>query len=424
MEKELNALLRKHADNRRRYERLQRYYNGNTDINERMYQDISKPNNHLVNSYSSYIVDIILGYFAGNPISYSSEEEELMERVQQVLDLNEEVVVNTSICKQVGIKGRAFEVLFLDENGDIRFAKLNAEECFIVYNDDIIPKKEYAVRMYKRDGDNYIDVYTKDEIMTYRRSTNEIKLIETVPHFFGDVPVVEYINNEEGIGDFERVISLIDSYDAQRSNTQNDFDYFTDCYLKMTGNLSIDEETIQDMKQNRLLLMPENSEADFLIKNINDTALENHLNRLKQDIHKFSFTPDLTDDKFGQSISGIALQFKLFGLSQIAIQKENYMRKGLYERLELIIRVLQIKGMREYDKDDVSIMFKRNMPINELELIESAVMLKGIVSDETAISRLPFVEDVAEEIEKIKEQQEYRLSDFDKEDDEDEQEEI
>jgi SPP1 family phage portal protein len=413
MEKELLKHIKKHTDEKARYEKLQNYYEAKTDILERKFTDTTKPNNQLVNSYSSYIVDIILGYFIGNPISYTANNDELMEKIQAVFDDNEERVVNQAIAKQMGIKGKCYEIVFVDEESKIKFTKVNADDCFIVYSDDIIPKKLYAVRMYKIDTDRFVDVYDAETIRTYKHTTGKLDLIDQVQHFFKKVPVIEYINNEETTGDFEKVITLIDAYDRQRSNTQNDFDYFTDCYMMMTGMINIDTETVAGMKKNRLLLMPEGTKAEFLTKNINDTAIENHLERLKKDIHKFSSTPDLTDENFGTSISGIALQFKMFGLSQIAIQKENYMRKGLYERLELIINMLQVKGMSEnYNKDDITILFKRNMPTNVKEIVEMVLMLKGIVSDETVLSLLPFVEDINSELEKVKEQQGESLDNF------------
>ena len=38
-------------------------------------------------------------------------------------------------------------------------------------------------------------------------------------HYWQDVPFVEYINNEERLGDFEGVITEIDAYNKVQSNT-------------------------------------------------------------------------------------------------------------------------------------------------------------------------------------------------------------
>ena len=70
-------------------------------------------------------------------------------------------------------------------------------------------------------------------------------------------------------GDFEKVISLIDAYDKMESDSLNDFEYFTDCYLALYG-FTADSEDIQEMKEKRVLLMDEGTSAEWLVKNTND----------------------------------------------------------------------------------------------------------------------------------------------------------
>jgi SPP1 family phage portal protein len=71
------------------------------------------------------------------------------------------------------------------------------------------------------------------------------------------------------MGDFERVIDLIDAYDSMQSDSLNGFDYFVDAYLALYG-FTADESDIQKMKENRVLLMDEGTSAEWLIKNEND----------------------------------------------------------------------------------------------------------------------------------------------------------
>ena len=44
------------------------------------------------------------------------------------------------------------------------------------------------------------------------------------------VPVCTYENNRQRIGDFEKVLSLINAYDLTNSDTANDFEYFLTPY--------------------------------------------------------------------------------------------------------------------------------------------------------------------------------------------------
>lgn len=55
------------------------------------------------------------------------------------------------------------------------------------------------------------------------------------------VPISVFYNNEDELGDFESVITLIDAYDSLEADSLNDFEYFVDAYLCLTG-LNADAE--------------------------------------------------------------------------------------------------------------------------------------------------------------------------------------
>jgi len=152
------------------------------------------------------------------------------------------------------------------------------------------------------------------------------------------------------------------------------------------------------MKKKRAVMVEADGDVGWVVKTENDTANENYKNRLQKDIHRFSNTPNLTDEAFAGNLSGVALQFKLWGLEQNASQKERKFKRALQRRLELIMNVLGIKG-KDFDWRDINIVFTRNMPMNVPDIVDMVVKLKGIISDKTLFSLLPFVEDPDEEIE-------------------------
>ena len=71
---------------------------------------------------------------------------------------------------------------------------------------------------------------------------------------------------------------------------------------------------------------------------------------LKQDIHKFSMVPDLSDESFGGNLSGVAIKYKLLGFEQHIKNKERYFTRSLRERFRLYNNFLNVKG--------VTLMFK------------------------------------------------------------------
>ena len=158
-------------------------------------------------------------------------------------------------------------------------------------------------------------------------------------------------------------------------------------------------DDIAAMKQNRVLLLPQEGDAQWLVKNINDVYFQNTLKNLDENIHKFSKVPDMMNESFGANLSGIAIKYKLMGLENKVAIKEAHFKKGLQRRLELISRIMYVMGS-DFDYLGIDIQFHRNLPVNELEAVNMANALNGLVSDETMLGVLPFVNDAKAELEK------------------------
>ena len=88
------------------------------------------------------------------------------------------------------------------------------------------------------------------------------------------------------------------------------------------------------------------------------------------------------------------------GLENIISIKEAKFKKGLMRRIELLCNFLNIATNDLMLYTDIQPVFTRNKPKNETELASMVKNLYGILSDETLISILPFVENSREEIEK------------------------
>ena len=80
---------------------------------------------------------------------------------------------------------------------------------------------------------------------------------------------------------------------------------------------------------------------------------------LKEDIHKFSFVPDLSDREFAQNLSGVAMRYKLMGLERMASVKERWFREGLRTRLEIYARMLALSGAPALDASEIRCVFRR-----------------------------------------------------------------
>ncbi|MCD4839739.1 phage portal protein [Neobacillus sedimentimangrovi] len=389
-----------------RLNRLAEYYIGKSDIKKRTMNDPSKPNNKIANPFGAYIVDTVQGYFLGKPVSYQSDNEQLMEKLQLIFDKNHEQAHNSKLGKQLSISGIAYELLYVNEANEIKFSMLDPKEVFMIYDNSIEMKPLAAVRFY--DVHNYVtdetvthvELYTDKIIQHFYRDRDKLTLVEEYPHYFKEVPVICYLNNDEATGDFEKVIDLINAYDLAVSDTANSIEYFSDAYLVLYGMTGTTQEDIAQMKENRVMLMDENGKAEWLIKGTQNMEIEEFKNRLKEDIHTLSAVPNMGDEAFGNATSGESLKYKLFALENSVAIKERNFEKGLENRIKLITNILNIKG-GQYIHTDVVMTFQRNLPSNLGQMADVVSKLIGVVSHETILSLLPFIDDPQYEMKRI-----------------------
>ena len=392
--------------------KLERYYLTKNDILQRVMADTSKPNNKIANAYASYITDTLVGYFIGEPVSYSSPDEEKMKELQMILEYNDEADENTKLAKDCSIYGVGFELLyFSDVEKMIRFTTISPKEGIPIFDKSI----EHNLIAFIRYYDDYnvstdktetmVEVITDTSDTLYRQKnygTGPLLLENSFNHYFGEVPIAIFKNNDEEIGDYEPVLSLIDAYDKMESDSLNDFEYIADCYLCLYG-FTADEDDVKKMKENRVLLMDEGTNAEWLVKNIDDTTAENQKKRLDQDIHKFAKCPNLSDENFAGNSSGVAIEFKTLGTENLVSIKERKFKRGLQQRFELISALNGILN-DGFDWRSIEIHFTRNLPINQEDLANMVDKLEGVVSNETLLAQLPFVEDPQEEMRKVEEE--------------------
>ena len=410
----VTKLIKLHEDDCERYVTLEDYYRGKAKIYDRSKEDY-KANNKLALDYPSYIVDILLGLFVGKPISYtvSDENAEMMEGLQEVFDLNDEQDENAEIAKICGIKGRGYEIVYLDEEGGVRFNEVQPENIILVYDNKIKPEPLFCIYIRedadaesigKESKNKLVTLYTKDTIKEMRLEDSDLKLIEENANLFGEIPVVEFKNNNEALGDFERVLSLIDALNLAQSDTANDFEEFTDALLVLAGMPQADSDDVNRMIEDKVLLLDKSGgagqSAEWLIKDINDTALENYKNRLDADIHKFAKVPNMNDEHFAGNVSGEAMKYKLFATDQIIAQKQRKFKSALQQRIKLILSIAKIKTAKDFDYRDISIVFNDNKPYNELDNIATVkAALDAGLSKTYSYGKLRDIDDIAEELE-------------------------
>lgn len=405
----LTKLVKKFkAKERRRFNKAQRYYEVKNDIYARKMSDL-KENNKIAHGFARYITNMATAYFVGKPVRYSVDDKAYQKALDDVLNKNYINMLNFEVSKEASKKGIGFLLLYVNEEGKLKIKKCSAEEIIPVFSTSLGEYLECAVRLseeYDIDGKflkEGADIYDKERIYHYERTNRaaDFEFVSDEPHLLSDVPVIVIKNNEEMIGDYEPQYSIIDGYDKGQSNTGNDVDYFADSYLALVGaggglesigSEEPDEDgnrAAKNLKEHKLLFLDEGGQAFFIEKNPNDTATENYKNRLFKDLFFLSQVPALTDENFSGNLTGVAIRYKLTGLEELAIMKENNFQAAQHKMIKLITDYLNTIQNKEYDPEQVTQKYTRNFIDNESEIISNVTQLENVVSKETQLNMLP-----------------------------------
>ncbi len=390
-------------------------------------------NNKINNDFFSEIIDFKTGYFAGVPIAYSysdtaeavegtgdagdtlSEAEVARDQASKTLSdfvtLNNMFDVDMEVTKYASICGYSARLLYYDD-GIERVMPIAPFETAILSETDITEPK-YAVRYYKTtdiNGTEHYEVvfYSADREIHYS-GTDYSNLSEKQTeegrdlNLYGMCPLQGIPNNAELIGDAEKVLELIDAYDRNISDANNDIEAFANAYM-VIENTNLDDEDIKKAQHNGIIQVDTgtyNGKVYFLTKDMTDTFLSNQIKRIESNVYKFSKTPNLSDENFGNA-SGSALRFRLTGLeAKCGMFQAKMMSAGRY-----MFKALSQSWAKKTIKVDplqIVMEFSRNFPLDLLGEAQAVAQLisTGGISKRTAISQLSFIDDPDYELELV-----------------------
>lgn len=295
LQKIMNSFLMGARPLRKKYKD---YYDGKQKILQKAYNDASKPCNKVITNYCSDIVSSYSGYIASSGyISYTSQND--ITEVMDCLRYNDYQDEDSDFLTMALIYGVAYELMYIDADGKVRFRLINPLQCFGIYDDSLSADLLYFVRWYKLnewdESNTYrLDVYSDAMITHYQMSGENgfLTYLGEEPHYFNQCPANIFVLDEDERSIFDCVLSLQDAYNEILSGEIDDYDAFCDAYLAITG-CDADSEDIATMKENRVIVLPEGATANWLTKNASDTQVENILKRIHDSIYRIAKMPGL-----------------------------------------------------------------------------------------------------------------------------------
>lgn len=442
-----------------RLKQLKRYMLADNNIKYRPKKPDGRADNRIANDFANFIVSFKLGVLLGNPLKYSGDKA-IAERINTFASQSNEDYHNQLMGRDMFGLGRAYEWIGRDEYGKETLAKFDSEQTFVIYDNTIdrnsicgvhyykeklLDKSWTRIELYTNSGFNYYLIAENDDLEHANLEDDGI-----VESYFDTVQINEWINNEERLSDFERVLDSIDAYDLSRSEMANFQQDSSEAYLVIKGNPDTagDEdgdnsklEVFKAMMQARMLVLGDKKIYDnnvtgtepnayYLKKEYDVAGMEANDSRTVADILRFTSLIDFTDENIGSNQSGIGFRFKGWGSDNDRKNKERMVKKAIMRRLRLLTHSWSIKDELDkpqglidtvkaffisdekqqeqlYNKvNEIQIQFTPNVPQSDEEIMKVIAGMVGIVSDQTLcemaerLTGVPF----EEELKRLKEE--------------------
>ena len=441
----IKKILNKHGPKREHMLGLHNRYLSHMDgvpIFRREFEDPSAINNKINNDYFSELINTKVGYFAGAPFSYSYSQlaekeddknkggilasvkslfskENTVKQTETDIETNQKVIERFTIRNNIADKdleitklaeicGYAGRLLYINTDGEESIKVINPWECVILARDEIT-EPSYGIWYYTEefitDGMSKevktVEFYNATDCYIFEDGLQGWALKDHFKHMFDYCPLQGIPNNRELLGGAEKVLSLIDGVDRTISDCNSEVEAFKLAYLLVYG-VQIDDKTLEEAKRTGCFNIPPmgatESKIEYLTKQINDTFVENHLNRLENNIYKFGQTPNFSDEAFASTTSGVAMKVRLFPLETRCAMFERKLHAANLYMFKTLSTAWEKKQIF-VDPLEVIIEYKRTFPLDLQYEATVLAALKGNVSDQTALGLMSFIDNPEYEME-------------------------
>lgn len=435
----LTDVFKKHRKYVPYFVEQEKQYEGEHDILQRQPSKKGRSNAKVVANCQRYIVDMNTAILTTDEIEYTTTDE-MQARLDAVKDILAECdamlqdIETVRYCAEFGC---SYELLYKSSKTlQTKIKSIKPYNAFVVYDDSLDEEPAFGVYYYRID-DAYADDYGKYIVYvfvdkTFKRyiSSDFVAFSggeEEMWHGFAVMPLIKYVNNSQEVSDFYYVRSLIDNYEILLSEIVNNIINHNrnklfikggtvrqkrttprDYEVSQGNKIGADKDEDDDItKADVINMQADSADAKFLQNDLDLNGIRDTIDIFRDEIAKFSYTPNLTDKNFIGNSSGVSLAYKTLAFINNAKVKERYIRKGLKQRLYIICNALN--STNDIDIAKIKITFCHTLPKDLKETADIVYTLKGTVPLKTLLTQIPFIDNVDECLEELKKEQKEQL---------------
>lgn len=409
------------------------------DENGQLKEVKNLPNAKIVDNQYGKMVSQKANYLVGKPFTISAENETYIKALKKIF--NNKFFHNFKRLGQDSLNfGVGWLYVYYDDLGKLAFKRIKASEIMAGWADSDHTELDYAIRVYEVEGyddkNQYrifkkVEIYKQEGVYFFDLSYGKL-MPETIPFkayiFDGEneygwqkIPLVPFRYNEYEQSLLHKVKSLQDGINLIKSNFQNNMT--EDIRNTIMVLINYDGEDPGEFRQNLSqygvikVSTVEGVAGDVKTLQIEVNA-ENYkvvLDLLKKALIENAMGYDAKDDRLAGNPNQMNIQSMYSDIDLDADGMETEYQAAFEDLLWFVNCYLNHMGIGDFENEEVEIIFNRDILINESDVIDNIQKSQGLLSMKTLISQHPWVDDVEQEMERLKEEQGTEYSPFSKE---------
>jgi len=361
----------------------------------------------IVLQLAKTLLNFETSFLLKNPVTLISEDKTTLEAFKDVYEKARYNSIDIKILDKMVKYGETYEYIFISENGNITSRIIPAEDSYPVF--DETGNMIAFIEFYIVDGISYYILYTENEVIKYTDDSGELHITGKYKNISG-LPIQYKTINEldscKGRSSLEDYISIIDSLEDLISKYHDGLYRFISGVpvLKGTGLVTKNDRGKIDPNAVGFMLQIDDTANFEIVQNKMDSASFKALYEiLMTQLLNISQTPAIAMNAVeisNLSETSIRMMYSLASVK--ARLNEDSLLDGFIQRWDKIRKLLALQGIQV--SGNISCTFEYDIPLNATETINNITQLKqnGLISLETALSRTPYIYDVATEMQKIK----------------------
>ena len=363
---------------------LQGYERGFQPILKRVKEVRPEINNRVVENHAAEITAFKVGYVFGSPITFvqrasvdangkaGETDDRKLAILNEMMFEEGKTAQDQMIGKDISVCGIGYRIVlpkrFKEGVSAFTILRLNPTNAFVVKYNDIYKRNALGVSYVQLSDNTYrVGAYTDREYFELEgRDLSSLKVVSAVPNRVGIQPIIEYRNDDERMGCFERVISLLDALNEATSDRLNGLAQFVQSILWM-NNCEIDSAQMEQLKDKLGLLTksePGNpASVQYLTATLDQAQTQTLIDYLYEQILQIAGVPGREQSTGGNTGQAIMLSNGWQIAETHARSVEQTFTQSEREMLKVVLRILSLTETSEVADlklSDIDIKFSRN----------------------------------------------------------------